>query len=67
MLFDENMDVAHATLVTIYKLGDVEALQRILREEENLPHYLSVEIQDFLLLEEEAPDDDDDDDDAEIG
>jgi HEAT repeat protein len=67
LLFDENMDVAHATLVTIYKLGDVEALQRILREEENLPHYLSVEIQDFLLLEEEAPDDDDDDDDAEIG
>ena len=60
LLFDENMDVAHATLVTIYKLGDVEALQRILREEENLPHYLCVEIQDFLLLEDD-PDDDEPD------
>ncbi|MCS6266152.1 MAG: HEAT repeat domain-containing protein [Vampirovibrio sp.] len=59
LLFDENMDVAHATLVSIYKLGDIEALQRILREEENLPHYLCVEIQEFLLLEDEADDDED--------
>jgi HEAT repeat protein len=58
LLFDENMDVAHATLVTIYKLGDVVALQRVLDEQENLPHYLCTEIQDFLLLEEDDADDD---------
>jgi HEAT repeat protein len=51
LLFDENMDVAHATLVAIYKLGDIDALQAILDQEENLPHYLSSEIQEFLLLE----------------
>lgn len=59
LLFDENMDIAHTTLVSIYKLGDVEALQRVLREEDNLPHYLCVEIQEFLLLEDEADDDED--------
>jgi hypothetical protein len=58
LLFDENMDVAHATLVSIYKLGDVAALQRVLREEENLPHYLGVEIQEFLRLEADDNDED---------
>jgi HEAT repeat protein len=59
LLFDENMDVAHATLVAIYKLGDIDALHTILNQEENLPHYLRSEIQEFLLLEADGNEDDD--------
>jgi HEAT repeat protein len=57
-LFDEQMDVAHAALAGIYKIGGLSGIQALLELDE-LPHFLREEILDFILLDAEEPDDPD--------
>jgi len=51
-LFDENMEVAHAALTGVYRVGGMSALKGLLEIEE-LPRFLREEILDFLVLEAE--------------
>ena len=57
-LFDENMEIAHAALTGVYRIGGILALKGLLSVDE-LPHFLREEILDFLLLEAEDEDDED--------
>lgn len=54
-LFDENMEVAHAALTGVYRIGGMPALKDLLEIEE-LPRFLREEILDFLVLEAEDED-----------
>jgi|GEM_PF-1859400 len=54
-LFDEQMEVAHAALASLYQVGGIEALKELL-EIDKLPHFLREEILDFLLLDAEDED-----------
>jgi HEAT repeat protein len=56
-LFDENMEVAHAALTGVFRIGGMPALKALL-DIEQLPRFLREEILDFLVLESEDEDED---------
>ncbi len=55
-LFDENMEVAHSALASLYKIGGMPVIKAVLALDE-LPKFLREEILDFLLLNSEEDDD----------
>ncbi len=54
-VYDDNMDVAHAALVAVFRVGGAPALRSLLAQD-TLPHFIRQEVLDFLVLQDDAAD-----------